>query len=230
MTLLRRIYRAPELTQLLATYAVMLIVQDSTLYLWGPVPLLGPRAPGLGGAVEILGRKVPTYSLFLIVVGPLALAALWVLVTRTRWGRLVRAATQDRDMVAALGINQAWLFTSVFVFGTCIAGLGGALQIPREPASLEMDFHALTSAFVVVVVGGLGSLPGAFLAAIVVALAKAICLWLGVSRSAAFSLSMSKLTIVVEFVVMAIVLIVKPYGLMGTAAAVVRQSRSVSGS
>jgi len=226
-TLLRRIYHAPELTQLLATYAVMLIVQDVVLYLCGSLPLMGPRAPGFTGAVDILGRKFPTYSLFLIVVGPLTLAVLWAVITRTRWGRLVRAATQDRDMVAALGINQAWLFTSVFVLGTFVAGLGGALQIPREPASLDMDIHAIASAFVVVVVGGLGSLPGAFLAAIVVAQAKAICLWLGVIDIGGFQISMSKLTIVVEFVVMAVVLVLRPYGLLGRPLNFVRQSREV---
>jgi branched-chain amino acid transport system permease protein len=230
LLLLRRIYRAPELTQLLATYAVMLIVQDAILYLWGPVPLLGPRAPGLEGAVEIFGRRFPTYSLFLIVVGPAALLALWAIVTRTRFGRLVRAATQDREMVSALGVNQAWLFTSIFVLGTFIAGLGGALQIPREPANLEMDIHAIASAFVVVVVGGLGSIPGAFLAAIIVAQAKAICLWLGFIEIGPFSISMSKFTIVVEFVVMAVVLILRPYGLKGKPPATARHSRSVTSS
>ncbi|MFT4116016.1 ABC transporter permease [Bradyrhizobium sp.] len=230
VTLLRRIYHAAELTQLLATYAIMLIVQDVVLYLWGPVPLMGPRAPGLTGAIDILGRKFPTYSLFLIVVGPLALAALWAVVTRTRWGRLVRAATQDRDMVAALGINQAWLFTSVFVLGTFVAGLGGALQLPREPASLDMDIQAIASAFVVVVVGGLGSLPGAFLAAIIVAQTKAVCVWLGVIDIAGVQISMSKLTIVVEFIVMAIVLVLRPYGLLGRAPNLTRQNRLVTSS
>jgi branched-chain amino acid transport system permease protein len=229
-TLLRRIYHAPELTQLLATYAIMLIVQDVVLYLWGPVPLMGPKAPGFTGAVDILERKFPTYSLFLIVVGPLALAVLWTIITRTRWGRLVRAATQDRDMVAALGINQAWLFTSVFVLGTFVAGLGGALQIPREPASLDMDIQAIASAFVVVVVGGLGSLPGAFLAAVVVAQAKAICVWLGLIDIGGVQISMSKLTIVVEFIVMAIVLVLRPYGLLGRPPSLARQSRTVTSS
>jgi branched-chain amino acid transport system permease protein len=229
-TLLRRIYHAPELTQLLATYAIMLIVQDVVLYLWGPVPLMGPKAPGFTGAVDILERKFPTYSLFLIVVGPLALAVLWTIITRTRWGRLVRAATQDRDMVAALGINQAWLFTSVFVLGTFVAGLGGALQIPREPASLDMDIQAIASAFVVVVVGGLGSLPGAFLAAVVVAQAKAICVWLGLIDIGGVQISMSKLTIVVEFIVMAVVLVLRPYGLLGRPPSLARQSRTVTSS
>ncbi|WP_431015317.1 ABC transporter permease [Bradyrhizobium pachyrhizi] len=225
--LLRRIYHAPELTQLLATYAIMLIAQDVVLYLWGPLPIMGPKAPGLTGAVDVLGRKFPTYSLFLIMVGPLTLAALWAVISRTRWGRLVRAATQDRDMVAALGINQAWLFTSVFVLGTFVAALGGALQMPRQPASLDMDVQAIASAFVVVVVGGLGSLPGAFLAAIIVAQTKAICVWLGLVDIAGMQISMSKLTIVVEFIVMAIVLVLRPYGLLGQPPNLVRQSRHV---
>jgi Branched-chain amino acid ABC-type transport system, permease components len=228
--LLRRIYQAPELSQLLATYAVMLIVQDAILYIWGPVPLLGPRAPGLEGAISILGRQFPTYSLFLIVVGPVVLGILWLLISNTRWGRLVRAATQDREMVAALGINQAWLFTSVFVLGAFIAGLGGALQLPREPANLEMDIHAITSAFVVVVVGGLGSLPGAFLAAILVAQVKALCLWLGVVDLGLFKLSLPKFTIVVEFVVMAIVLIFRPYGLLGNAPVLSRHAHKLASS
>jgi branched-chain amino acid transport system permease protein len=133
-------------------------------------------------------------------------------------------------MVSALGVNQAWLFTSIFVLGTFIAGLGGALQIPREPANLEMDIHAIASAFVVVVVGGLGSIPGAFLAAIIVAQAKAICLWLGFIEIGPFSISMSKFTIVVEFVVMAVVLILRPYGLKGKPPATARHSRSVTSS
>ena len=111
--LLRRIYKAPELFQLLATFALVLVIKDAVLWLWGPDELLGPRAPGLRGAVEILGRQFPTYDLFLIVVGPVVLALVWLLLTRTRFGTLVRAATQDREMVGALGVNQAWLFTSV---------------------------------------------------------------------------------------------------------------------
>jgi branched-subunit amino acid ABC-type transport system permease component len=108
--LLRRIYRAPELFQLLATFALVLVINDATLWLWGPEDLLGPRAPGLRGAVEILGRQLPSYDLFLIFVGPLVLLILHFALARTRFGRLVRAATQDREMVGALGVNQSILF------------------------------------------------------------------------------------------------------------------------
>ena len=215
ITLLRRIYRAPELFQLLATFALVLVIKDAVLWIWGPEELLGPRAPGLRGSVEILGRQFPAYDLFLIVVGPLVLGLLWLLLTRTRWGTLIRAATQDREMVAALGVNQAWLFTAVFALGAMLAGLGGALQLPREPANLEMDLHTIGAAFVVVVVGGMGSIPGAYVAALLIAELKAICIWLGLVKFGGIEISFSKLTLVVEFLVMAVVLVVRPWGLMG---------------
>lgn len=213
--LLRRMYRAPELFQLLATFALVLIIKDAVLWLWGPQELLGPRAPGLSGAVSVLGRQFPTYDLFLIAVGPLVLGLLWLLLQRTRWGMLMRAATQDREMLGALGVNQAWLFTAVFALGSVLAGLGGALQLPREPATLELDLNTIGAAFVVVVVGGMGSLPGAFVAALLIAQVKAVCIWLGVVQLLGYSVSFSKLTLVAEFLVMAVVLVLRPWGLMG---------------
>ncbi len=215
MVLLRRIYRAPELFQLLATFALVLVLRDGVLWLWGAEELLGPRAPGLSGSVVILGRQFPAYDLFLIVVGPVVLGLLWLLLNRTRWGTLVRAATQDREMVSALGVNQAWLFTAVFALGAMLAGLGGALQLPREPANLEMDLHTIGAAFVVVVVGGMGSIPGAYVAALLIAELKAICIWLGLVDVFGIPVSFSKLTLVVEFLVMAAVLVLRPWGLMG---------------
>ena len=217
--LLRRIYRAPELFQLLATFALVLVFKDGVLWLWGPEELLGPRAPGLSSSILIFGRQFPTWDLLLIVVGPLVLGLLWLLLTRTRWGVLVRAATQDREMVAALGVNQAWLFTSVFALGAFLAGLGGALQLPREPANLELDLQIIGAAFVVVVVGGMGSIPGAYVAALLIAELKAVCIWLGLIDVFGFQVSFSKLTLVVEFLVMATVLVVRPWGLMGKAQA-----------
>ncbi|MDR6889450.1 MULTISPECIES: ABC transporter permease [Variovorax] len=215
MVLLRRIYKSPELFQLLATFALVLVIKDAVLYFWGPDELLGPRAPGLSGSVEILGRQFPTYDLFLIVVGPVVLGLMWLLLTRTRWGTLVRAATQDREMVSALGVNQAWLFTAVFALGATLAALGGALQLPREPATLAMDLNTIGAAFVVVVVGGMGSIPGAYVAALLLSEIKAVCIWLGVVDIFGYSVSFSKLTLVVDFIVMAIVLVWRPWGLLG---------------
>ncbi len=220
--LLRRIYRAPELFQLLATFALVLVFNDAALWIWGPEDLLGPRAPGLKGSIEILGRRLPTYDIFLIVVGPVVLLLLHLALSKTRFGRLMRAATQDREMVGALGVNQAMLFTGVFALGAMLAGLGGALQIAREPATLTTDLNVIGDAFVVVVVGGMGSITGAYVAAVLIAEVKALCIALGVIDFGGFTVNFSKMTLVAEFLVMAIVLIVRPYGLLGREQGVVR--------
>ena len=215
MLLLRRIYRAPELFQLLATFALVLVIKDAALYIWGAEELLGSRAPGLSGSIELFGQRFPQYNLLLMCIGPAVLGLLWLLLTRTRWGSLIRAATQDREMVGALGVNQAWLFTSVFALGAFLAGLGGALQLPQEPASLNLDLQTIGDAFVVVVVGGMGSIPGAYLAALLIAVTKAICAAIGTVHVFGIDFSFSKLTLVVEFLIMAVVLVVRPWGLLG---------------
>src|SRR5258706_508851 len=204
MVILRRISRAPELFQVLATFGVVLIIQDAALWIWGSEELLGPRVPGWRGAVLILGQLFPEYNLAIIAVGPVVLGLLWLLFHRTRWGVLVRAATQDREMVAALGVNQKWLFTSVFFLGAALAGLGGALQVPRDAANLTMDINSIAEAFVVVVVGGMGSIAGAFLAALLIGVLQAFGI-----------LIFPKLTLVLVFLVMAIVLVIRPHGLLG---------------
>jgi branched-chain amino acid transport system permease protein len=215
IAVLRRVYHAPELFQLLATFALTLVIKDLALWVWGPEDLLGPRAPGLSGAVTILGLPFPEYDLFLIAIGPVVLGGLWLLLNRTRWGTLIRAATEDREMVGALGVNQKWLFTGVFALGAFLAGLGGALQVPREPAQLFLDLTAISDAFVVVVVGGMGSIPGAFLAALLIGEIKAACIAIGTVEALGIELSFSKLTLVAEFIVMAIVLVLRPQGLLG---------------
>jgi branched-chain amino acid transport system permease protein len=222
MLVLKRIYKAPELFHLLATFALVLIFRDAALYLWGPEDLFGPRAPHLAGAVSLLGHALPTYNIALIVIGPLVLAMLWYGLTRTRWGTLVRAATSDREMLGALGINQAWLFTGVFFVGAFLAGLGGALQVPRMSANLSLDLSTIGDAFVVVVVGGMGSIPGAFVAALLIAEIKALCIATGDVSIGGVVFSLSKFTLVAEFVVMAIVLIARPWGLLGKPQAAIR--------
>jgi len=204
MLVLRPVYRAPELFQLVATFGVILVIQDLALMIWGPEDLLGPRAPGLRGVVFILGEPIPKYDIALLVVTPFVALGLWYLITKTRLGILVRAATQDREMVGALGVNQAWLFTGVFALGTALAGLGGALQLPKGGADLMMDFNILTAVFVVVVIGGMGSLPGAYLAAVIISVLNVF----GVTY-------LPQSTLVLMFVVMVLVLMIRPYGLFG---------------
>jgi branched-chain amino acid transport system permease protein len=213
MLLLRRIYHAPELFQLLATFGLTLMVEDLVVLVWGPSDLVGPRAPGLKGAIDFFGQRIPSYDLFLIALGPLVLGLLWLIFQRTRWGILVRAATQDRDMVAALGVNQKWLFTSVFALGVFLAALGGALQIPRDAVHHAMDLRIIVDVFVVVVIGGLGSVVGAFIAAVLVSELNAFGI-----------LIFPKISIILVFLVMAVVLIVRPWGLLGRAEAPARRT------
>ncbi|MBS0243812.1 MAG: ABC transporter permease [Proteobacteria bacterium] len=218
-TILRRLYRAPELLQLVATFGIVLIVKDATLAIWGPEDLLGPRAPGFIGSVSIFGKQLPTYDALLIVIGPLMLAAVWSLLHRTTWGLRARAATEDRDMAAALGIDEASLFSSVVALGAFLAGLAGALALPREPASLGLDLSIIADVFVVTVVGGLGSLPGAYLAAVLISVIKVWCIGLGTTSIFGLTISFTKLTLVAEFVVMAAVLLARPSGLLGAPSA-----------
>ena len=204
--LLRRIYRAPELLQLLATFGVVLMAQDIALRVWGAQDLTLPRPRWLRASVTILDTRFPQFDLALIVIGPVVLLLLWLLFTRTRWGTLVRAATQDRDMVAALGVDQRMLFTSVFALGAALAGIGGALALPDGSANLQMDLSIITDAFVVVVVGGLGSLPGAFLASLLIGLLQAFGIVI-----------FPQATSILVFAVMALVLVLRPHGLLGRA-------------
>ncbi|MBP2228086.1 branched-chain amino acid transport system permease protein [Azospirillum agricola] len=206
VALLRRLYRSPELFQLLGTFGVVLVLQDAASWIWGSEDLLGRRAPGLKGSVEILGQPFPLYDLMLIGLGPLVLGLLWLLFNRTRWGTLVRAATQDRDMASALGVDPARLFTGVLFLGSALAGLGGALQVPREAVNLHMDMAIVVEAFVVVVVGGMGSLTGAFLASLLIGQLQAFGI-----------LVFPQITLVLVFLFMAVVLVLRPHGLMGRA-------------
>jgi branched-chain amino acid transport system permease protein len=215
--LLRRLYAAPELLQLTATFGVVLIVRDAALAAFGAQDLLGPRVPGLAGAVQVLGSAVPQYDLALIVAGPIVLVVLTWLIARTRFGVLVRATAENRTLCAALGIDEARLATAAFALGAFLAGLAGGLQLPREPANLGMDLAVIADAFVVTVVGGLGSVPGAFCAAVLIGITKALCIGAGDVTITGVTLALPKATLVVEFIVMAIVLSVRPHGLFGQA-------------
>ena len=202
--LLRRLYQAPELFILFATFGVVLIIQDLSRWLFGAEDILGPLSPGMDGSINILGAYLPEYDIALILIAPLILIGLWLLLHRTRWGILVRAATEDREMSDALGVNQARLFTSVFFLGSCLAGLGGAVQLPKGGANLLMDLNVIASAFVVVVVGGMGSIPGAYLAAVIIG-----------ELSSFGVLVFPESTLVLMFLVMAVVLVIRPHGLLG---------------
>ena len=203
-TLLRRLYGVPELYQLVATFGLTLAMHDAMRWGFGPEEVFAPRFPGLKGSVELWGEFFPQYQLLTLALGPLVWAGLYVLLHRTRFGQRLRAATQDRAMLDALGVNPKPLMLGAVVLGCVLAGLGGALQLPREPAHLQMDVNVVVETFVVVVTGGLGSISGAFFAALLI----------GVIHALGSSL-FPQATLVLVFLTMAVVLAVRPQGLMG---------------
>ena len=202
--LLRRLYGVPELYQLVATFGLSLALRDAMRWCFGPDELFAPRFPGLKGAFQLGNDFFPQYQVLCIALGPLVWLGLHLLLTRTVFGARLQAATQDRAMLSALGINPAPLMLAAVVLGCALAGLGGALQLPREPAHLQMDTNVVVETFVVVVTGGLGSISGAFFAALLIGLVHA----LGV-------VVFPQATLVLVFMTMALVLALRPQGLLG---------------
>ena len=202
--LLRRIYRAAHEFQLLLTFALVFIVGDAVKLVWGREDYSVAMPTILAGASDVLGVTFPTYRMFLIAMGFAVAIGLWLVLHRTRWGILVRAATVDRDMLGALGTDTRRLFSGVFALGAALAGLGGALAAPIVAVGPGLHSQVIIDAFVVVVIGGMGSLVGALIAALLVGIVNAF----GV-------LAFPGLAVVLTFALMAIVLIVRPWGLFG---------------
>jgi branched-chain amino acid transport system permease protein len=204
--LLRRMSGAPELYQLVATFGLTLAMHDAMQWGFGPDEVFAPRFPGLKGSVQIGEDFFPVYQLAMIALGPLVWLGLHLLLRRSLFGQRLRAATQDRSMLEALGVNPRPLMLGAVVLGCALAGLAGALQLPREPAHLQMDMNVIVETFVVVVMGGLGSIGGAFVAALLIGLVHA------------FGISVfPQATLVIVFLTMAVVLVFRPQGLNGKA-------------
>lgn len=201
---LRRIYRADHAFQLLLTFALVLVLGDLVKLVWGREDHSVQAPDVLTGSVSLAGVTFPRYRLFLILVGFATAVALWALLHRSRWGVFVRAATMDREMLNALGVNVKALYTTVFALGTALAGLAGALAAPVMAVGPGLHAQVIIDAFVVVVIGGMGSLWGALVGAILVGQANAFGL-----------LAFPALAVVVTFAVMAVVLIARPWGLLG---------------
>jgi branched-subunit amino acid ABC-type transport system permease component len=202
--LLRHLYAKEELYQLLFTYALVLVLGDVAKRFWGTGQLSISRPPGLTGALEIFGTRLPHYNLFILLLGPAIALGFWAVLHRTRAGRYIRAAAQDREMLGALGVNVTSLYTGVFVVGSFLAGLGGALVTPVKTVVPGMDVEIIVEAFIVVVIGGLGSFWGTFLGSIV----YGQVLSFGI-------LIFPRFSIFSVFALMAVVLIVRPWGLLG---------------
>ena len=202
--LLRHLYDREELYQLLFTYALVLVLGDAAKFLWGTQQLSVSRPPVLSGGVEIFGTLVPHYNLFIMLFGPLVALSVWLMLTRTTIGRMVRAAALDREMLGALGANVGWLYTGMFALASFLAGLSGALVTPIQSIVPGMDVEIIVQAFIVVVIGGLGSFWGTFLGSVIYGqvLSFGILIFPGFSLFSVFAL-------------MAVILILRPWGLLG---------------
>jgi branched-chain amino acid transport system permease protein len=202
--LLRRIYDREHLDQYLLTFALVLVVGDLCKLAWGVEFLLVSTPWPFNGSVMVMGMPFPSYNVFLIFCGPLIFVGLWALIRYTRLGKVIRAMTYNREMANALGTNVPLAYTVVFMLGCWLAGLGGALVLPTSSAMPGMDMLVLIECFIIVVIGGLGSLPGAFLGSLIFGLVTAFGILVAPRLAVAFG-----------FILMIIILIIRPWGLMG---------------
>jgi len=203
--LLRPFYRRAEEYQLLVTFGLLLILEDVIRFLWGGLPLSADPIMDTLPIIRVGGIVYPAYNLVVIGVGIAAALLLWVVIYRTKFGVLLRATSQDRRMASALGLNVGLIYVSAFAIGCFMAGLGGAIIVPTQAAVLGMGIDALILAFVVVVIGGLGSLQGALVGALIVSFV----------RTAGIQF-FPEIELAVLYLIAALVLLVKPTGLFGS--------------
>lgn len=204
-TLLRRIYKAEEAMQMLLTYGITLIVVDFVRIVWGPGNKIVSSPPGLDGSIAIGAFRFPTFSLFILAASPVIALFIWFILYKTHFGKIIRAATQDKEMASCLGINMSLLYTLVFMLGAYLAGLAGVFAAPFAALTITMDSTVILESFIVVVIGGLGNVWGALVAALIIGISHAFGI-----------LVLPRLAMAFIFIVMAIVLVVKPWGLLGS--------------
>jgi branched-chain amino acid transport system permease protein len=205
-TLLRPFYKRPEEYQLLMTFGLLMILEDLIRFVFGPNPLSATTVYAALGSIPIGDDRYPAYNIVTIAVGLLAAVFLWTFIYRTRFGVLLRATSQDKRMASALGVNVNRVYIMAFTLGCFMAGLGGAIVVPSQSAVLGMGVDALVLAFIVVVIGGLGSLEGALAGALIV----------GIVREAGITL-FPEIELALLYLIAAGVLLVRPAGLFGRA-------------
>ncbi len=203
-TLIRPLYKRPEEYQLLVTFGLLLVLEDVMRLLFGGVPLSAGTIMDKMGSIPVANFIYPVYNLLVIVVGVLAALGLWAFVYRTRFGVLLRAASQDMRMASALGLDIGRVYAQAFGLGCFMAGLGGAVVVPSQAAVLGMGIDNLILAFVVVVIGGLGSLKGALIGALIVSFVRTLMVQF-----------VPELELAVLYLIAAGVLLVRPTGLFG---------------
>lgn len=202
LTLLRPLYRRSHLDQILLTFGLALILEDATEWIWGTTIQSLSEPAALSGPVNILGAIIPSYRLFVIVIGLLLALGLWFLLERTRIGSIIRAGVSNPQMVSALGINITAVFASVFVFGVALAAFAGFIGAPILGAYPGLDFTVLILALIIVVVGGLGSLTGALWSSLLIGMSQTL--------GQAYLPGLSMLII---YLIMTAVLLLRPEGL-----------------
>lgn len=202
-SLFRHLYEREHLMLLLFTFALMLILGDLTKMVWGADyrSIMPPTL--LQGSVSVFGSPVPKYNLFLLIIGPLVAIGLWLFSTKTKMGKIARAAAVDMEMVGAIGINVSWVFAFAFVLGCLLAGLGGALVSPTISVTLGMDHDIIIEAFLIVTIGGLGNMWGAMVGSLI----------FGISQSFGV-LFWPQFAIVFPYLAVVIVLTLKPTGML----------------
>jgi branched-chain amino acid transport system permease protein len=205
-TLLRPLYNRPEEYILLVTFGLLMILDDVMKLLFGGTPLSAGSIMDGMGSMRIGGLLYPSYNLIVIVIGIIAAIGLWGFIYRTRFGVILRATSQDRRMASALGINVGRVYVQAFAIGCFLAGLGGAVVVPAQAAVLGMGVDALILAFVVIVIGGLGSLEGALVGALIVSFVRTA----GVQF-------FPEIELAVLYLIAAAVLLIRPTGLFGRA-------------
>ena len=205
--LLRFVYERDETFQLLLTFALVLMLEDLIRLTWGTSPLSTGGLYLVYGQVRILGAAVPVYNLIVIAASLVIAAGIGALLTRTAFGRIIRAAADNREMAAALGVDMRWLYAKVFTLGTALGTIGGALVIPATAAMSEMGIELIVEAFAVVVIGGLGSMRGALVGALLVGLLRAVAISV-----------YPELEMLLIYLIVIAVLVLRPRGLFGTAA------------
>jgi len=205
--LLRFVYDRDETFQLLLTFALVLMLEDVIRLTWGTSPLSTGGMYLVYGQVRILGAAVPVYNLIVIAASLVIAGGIGALLTRTAFGRIIRAAADNREMAAALGVDMRWLYAQVFTLGTVLGTIGGALVIPATAAMSEMGIELIVEAFAVVVIGGLGSMRGALVGALVVGLLRAVAISV-----------YPELEMLLIYLIVIAVLVLRPRGLFGAAA------------
>jgi len=203
-TLLRPFYKRAEEYQLLVTFGLLMILDDVIRFIWGAYPLSASVLFENFGSINIGELPYPTYNFLVLAIGAAAAVFLWAFIYRTKFGVVLRATSQDMRMASALGVNVNRIYVQAFTLGCFMAGLGGAVIVPSQSAVLGMGVDALILSFIVVVIGGLGSLEGALVGALIVgAIREAGIAWF------------PEIELAVLYLIAALVLLVRPAGLFG---------------